>query len=72
MGMAFAEEGHLTEAEQYLRTSIKLRPDLAPSHYHLGLILKQRGETTEAEAEIATARQLDPNFQPIPRERRQP
>src|SRR5439155_26782249 len=24
MGVAFAEEGHLTEAEQYLRTSIKL------------------------------------------------
>jgi Flp pilus assembly protein TadD len=54
-------EGQLTEAEKHLRESIRLRPDLAQSHYYVGIVLRDSGRAADAEAEFQTARQLQPD-----------
>lgn len=59
-----ANRGEANEAIALLRQAIALRPDDAPAHLNLGLLLKQIGQTAEGDAEIAKATQLSPGLAP--------
>jgi len=49
------QEGILADAEANLREALTLAPDLAKSHYFLGLVHKERGEYEDALASFRTA-----------------
>ena len=52
----------LTEAEENLRLAIRLNPDLAQAHFHLGIVLEDSGRAEDAIIELRHAAQLDASY----------
>jgi tetratricopeptide (TPR) repeat protein len=49
---------------EQLQSALKLAPNYAPAHYHMGLALRQKGDAAQAAAEFERAHQLDPRLRP--------
>jgi tetratricopeptide (TPR) repeat protein len=64
LNLAVAQQfiGHAQEAETNLREAIRLDPQLAPAHYHLGNVLQQQGLLDAAVQEQLAAVRLDDKF----------
>lgn len=62
IGVEFARKGDLRQAERAFRAAIKVNPDYARAHSHLGHILNQVGRTGEAEAYLCESIRLDPGL----------
>jgi tetratricopeptide (TPR) repeat protein len=60
--IALAAEGRLEEAEANFRAVVRLRPDDAAAHNHLGAVLAALGRTDEAIAAYAQALRLRPEL----------
>jgi hypothetical protein len=56
----FVLEGKLAEARTHLDAAIAARPNYAPAHYELGVLLLSTNDFHAAEHELRTAIQLDP------------
>ena len=50
----------LASAEEELQAAIALKPDYAPSHYYLALVLENQGRLNEAFAKLDAVRQYNP------------
>ncbi len=64
LNLAVAQQflGHAQEAETNLREALRLDPQLAPAHYHLGNVLQQRGQLDAAVQEQLAAARLDDKY----------
>lgn len=62
MGVTLIEQGKAEEGEAYLRESLRIKPDYAPSHYGLGSVLMQKGRMTEAEKHLREALRVKPDY----------
>ncbi len=62
--MALHAQGKDEEAAEQLRRTLELRPDLAPAHNVLGLILREAGQCDEALDHFRRAVELDPALVP--------
>jgi tetratricopeptide (TPR) repeat protein len=64
LNLAIAQQfmGHAQEAETNLREALRLDPQLAPAHYHLGNLLQQRGQLDAAVQEQLAAARLDDKY----------
>ncbi len=64
LNLAVAQQfmGHPQEAEANLRAALRLDPQLAPAHYHLGNLLQQQGELDAAVQEQLAAVRLDDKY----------
>lgn len=64
LNLAVAQQfiGHPQEAETNLRQALRLDPQLAPAHYHLGNVLQQRGQLDAAVQEQLAAVRLDDKY----------
>lgn len=60
LGWAYYNLDRLAEAEESLKTAIRLDPEFASAHYHLGLVLLKTGRKNEARAAFVRARDLAP------------
>ena len=60
LGEALAQQGFVERAREELRTSIKLDPADADSHYDMGKLELGAGDTTAAIPELETAARLSP------------
>lgn len=54
------DQGHFQDAAQAYRQAVKLKPDLAPAHYGLGLTLARLERYQEAVAAFRQAARLEP------------
>ena len=50
MGTVLYTQGHLQEAAEQLKESIRLEPDQLPSYYYLALVARDQGSHDEAMA----------------------
>ena len=64
LNLAVAQQfmGHGQEAETNLREALRLDPNLATAHYHLGNLLQARGQLDAAVQEQLAAVRLDQNY----------
>jgi tetratricopeptide (TPR) repeat protein len=64
LNLAVAQQfmGHAQEAETNLREALRLDPQLAPAHYHLGNLLQQQGQLDAAVQEQLAAVRLDGKY----------
>jgi tetratricopeptide (TPR) repeat protein len=64
LNLAVAQQfiGHAQEAETNLREALRLDPQLAPAHYHLGNLLQQQGQLDAAVQEQLAAVRLDDKY----------
>jgi tetratricopeptide (TPR) repeat protein len=62
LGVAQQFMGHAPEAETNLREALRLDPQLAPAHYHLGNVLQQQGKLDAAVQEQLAAARLDDKY----------
>ena len=64
LNLAVAQQfmGHAPEAETNLREALRLDPQLAPAHYHLGNVLQQQGQLDAAVQEQLAAARLDDKY----------
>jgi tetratricopeptide (TPR) repeat protein len=64
LNLAVAQQfmGHAQEAETNLREALRLDPQLAPAHYHLGNLLQQQGQLDAAVQEQLAAAGLDDKY----------
>jgi tetratricopeptide (TPR) repeat protein len=64
LNLAVAQQfmGHTQEAETNLREALRLDPQLAPAHYHLGNVLQQQGQLDAAVQEQLAAARLDDKY----------
>ncbi|HEV8437312.1 MAG TPA: tetratricopeptide repeat protein [Methylomirabilota bacterium] len=60
LGRAYGLAGKLPEAEEALRTAIRLDPKLAAAYYQLGVVLTTGGRREEAKGAFRRARDVDP------------
>ena len=60
LGMAMIEEKRWTEAEEYLRKAIELRPRFAGPHIHLGKMYAELEKPADAEREFRRAVEISP------------
>jgi Tfp pilus assembly protein PilF len=60
LGRAYAQVNRAREAEDSLRTAIRLDPKLVPAYYQLGVVLAGLGRRDEARAAFRQARDLEP------------
>jgi len=61
LGRAYAQVNRPREAEDSLRTAIRLDPKLAAAYYQLGVVLTGQGRREEAKAAFRHARDLEPS-----------
>jgi tetratricopeptide (TPR) repeat protein len=57
LGLTLAEQGQLSEAQQYLETSLRLAPELYEAHLKLGELLLSRGQASLATLHLRKAAQ---------------
>jgi len=57
------DEKNYQQAEEYIRKSIDINPDLANSYYRLGIIMFLSKDQTQAVSNLEKAIQMDPNNQ---------
>jgi tetratricopeptide (TPR) repeat protein len=64
LNLAVAQQfmGHAQQAETNLREALRLDPQLAPAHYHLGNLLQQQGQLDAAVQEQLAAARLDDKY----------
>jgi tetratricopeptide (TPR) repeat protein len=62
LALALQFMGHPQDAETNLRQALRLDPNLAPAHYHLGNVLQARGELDAAVQEQLAAVRLDDKY----------
>ena len=62
LGVAFAQQGRLDEAEACYRQVIAMKPDYAEAHSNFGIVLKEQGRLEEAEASYRQAIELKTDF----------
>jgi tetratricopeptide (TPR) repeat protein len=64
LNLAVAQQfmGHAQEAETNLREALRLDPQLAPAHYHLGNVLQQQGQLDAAVQEQLAAARIDDKY----------
>lgn len=64
LNLAVAQQfmGHAQDAETNLREALRLDPQLAQAHYHLGNLLQQRGQLDAAVQEQLAAARLDDKY----------
>ncbi len=60
LGWTYAQAGLLNTAEQTLLKALKVAPDFASAHLHLGQVYLKQGKPSLASYELSLARQLDP------------
>jgi hypothetical protein len=60
MGNAYQTAQRFDEAEEEFQAAIRLRPDLAIAHYHLGLLYSSQGELAKAAACFTEAVERQP------------
>lgn len=60
LGITLLGTRRLPEATDAFREAVRLEPDNAAAHFHLGYALGQAGQYYEAEREVAEAVRLDP------------
>jgi type IV pilus biogenesis/stability protein PilW len=60
LGRAYAQLDKPREAEEALRTAIRLEPKLGAAYYQLGVVLASTGRRQEAKEMYRKARDLDP------------
>ena len=58
-----AAQNKFNEAVEIVQRAIDLQPQVARSHYHLGLVLALAGRNEESQQAIAKAEELAPNFE---------
>jgi protein O-GlcNAc transferase len=59
LGSLYAQQKHWAEAQQEFATAIRLNPNLAAAHLHLGLVMQAQGQANGL-MEMAQASQLAP------------
>jgi tetratricopeptide (TPR) repeat protein len=64
LNLAVAQQfmGHAQEAEANLREALRLDPQLAAAHYHLGNVLQQQGQLDAAVQEQLAAARIDDKY----------
>jgi hypothetical protein len=62
VGLLHLQDGRPSVAAAEFRTSLRLNPDSAPTHYNLGLALSMMQGYRDALTEFQTAVSLDPNY----------
>ena len=62
LGAVCHAQGKFAEAEEYLRLSLRFRPDFAECHYHLGMTLAELGKPAQAEECFRQALKLKPDL----------
>ena len=60
LGAAWIGAGHAAQGVEYLRTSLRSRPDYFDAHYNLGVALAQQNDYDGAAREFQQALQLQP------------
>ena len=60
-GLIAYNQGHLEEAEEWIRKAIFIKPDEASYHNNIGNIFKANGALKKAEESYRRAMELDPN-----------
>src|SRR5207253_1599292 len=61
VGLSLLKQGRLREAEEALRSAIRLDPNFGAAHEALGEVFLQGGNTADAKREFTSALQLDPD-----------
>jgi len=64
LAIAYAETNDTDTAEELTHQAIRLDPQFAPAHYHLGNIFYQRQQIREAICAYREATDIDPQFAP--------
>ena len=62
LGLLFADQGRLSEAEGHYREAIRLHPVYAHAHNNLGIVLGRGGNDAEAEQHYREALRLDAEY----------
>jgi tetratricopeptide (TPR) repeat protein len=62
LGLLASEACNYEVALEYLGRSVQLRPDAAPSHRALGIVLERQGKLIEAEASYRKSIELNPTY----------
>ncbi len=62
LARAYANIGNHRDAVERARQAIRRRPDYAPAHYMLAIVLGQLGELDEARSALAKCDELSPGF----------
>jgi hypothetical protein len=62
LGVHYLNTGQVDEGAEYLATAVRLRPEKADWHVHLGGALLRQNKLEEARAEFTEALRLDPNL----------
>jgi tetratricopeptide (TPR) repeat protein len=62
LALALQFMGKAPEAETNLRQALRLDPQLAPAHYHLGNVLQQQGQLDAAVQEQLAAARIDDKY----------
>ena len=60
LGLELVIDGKLEEARRQLLAAVRYRPDFAPAHLNLGIVLAEQEKTDLALAEFRTTLQIDP------------
>ena len=60
LGIAHARDGRLGDAIGEFREALRLEPDSAQTHWHLGAALASRGAVGEAAEHLRRSVQIDP------------
>jgi tetratricopeptide (TPR) repeat protein len=60
LGLELAAQGNIEEARAQLLAAIRYRPDFAPAHLNLGVMLAKQEKLDQALAEFRLTLQLDP------------
>ncbi|MBP5469243.1 MAG: tetratricopeptide repeat protein, partial [Candidatus Riflebacteria bacterium] len=61
-GAIFSDLGLIDQAEEEYRRLLRLHPDYADLHFHLGIILRKKGEADEAMEQFKQAIKLNPHY----------
>jgi len=59
LGALLMRREHFSDAEQYLRESLRIDPNFPQAHYHLGLLLEKQNKDAEAIRELERASEID-------------